>query len=298
MINKPNFFIIGAAKAATTSLWMYLKQHPEIFMPEDIEHKEPSYFCNSYGVKKKDKYLHLFESAKSRKVIGDASNAYLTSPESAKWINEEIPDAKIIVILRNPVDRAYSLYRWMVSHGYEWIYPFEKALKTEFSRKDDMDFMIGNPQYYYNYLYFGSGMYFEQLERYYKTFPIAQIKIILLDEIKRDPVGCVRDTYRFLDVDDNYEPTIKIHNKGEFKPVSIKLHFMLRSLENRYRWMRKSAIIKYLFRRNQTLFKLRWETMQGDTKTLLQSKYRADIENTSKLIGRDLSSWYATSMSL
>lgn len=290
-MKKPNFFIVGAAKSATTSLWMYLKQHPDIFMPENIEHKEPSFYCHSYGIRKQKKYLRLFDGANSCKAIGEASTPYLSSPESAAWIHKDIPDAKIIMVLRNPVDRAYSLYRWMVNHGYEWICPFEKALEVEHIRKSDKGFFAGNPQYFYNYLYFESGLYFEQVKRYYSAFPINQIKVILLDELKKNSAATIRDVYRFLGVVDDYEPIIKIHNKGDLRPFSPKFHFMLRSFARRFRCMRKAAIVSYLFKQNLSLFDLCWEKMERETMTMLHSKYRSDIEKTAQLIGQDLLSW-------
>lgn len=164
---KPNFFIVGAAKAGTTSLWQYLRQHPDIFMPADIGWKEPSYYCDTYGVKDYDFYLALFKEAGSRKRIGKASTPYLSSLESAGRIHEACADAKIIIMLRNPVDRAFSLYKWMHRYGYENLTPFEAALDAEVqSRKDNETFIKehsrkGGSTYYRDFLYFHSGLYYE-----------------------------------------------------------------------------------------------------------------------------------------
>src|SRR5260370_23408084 len=101
----PNFFIVGAAKSGTTSLWQYLKQHPDIFMPADITLKEPSYYCDTYGVESYAAYLALFfKDATTQKRIGEASTPYLTSPESARKIYNGVPDSRIIMMLRNPVN--------------------------------------------------------------------------------------------------------------------------------------------------------------------------------------------------
>ena len=111
--NLPNFFIVGAAKSGTTSLAEYLKQHPEIFMSE---FKEPHYFLpegamasNYYGTW--DNYMSLFKDVRNEKAIGEASTGYLYYPESARMIINRIPDAKIIISLRNPVEMAFSLYQ-------------------------------------------------------------------------------------------------------------------------------------------------------------------------------------------
>src|SRR2546423_2056748 len=127
----PNFFICGAAHAATTSLWHYLRQHPDIYMPPTIEQKEPAYFCDIYGTNDSDFYLSLFADADGRKRVGEASTAYLTWPASAAKIRATVPEAKIIISLRNPVERAWSLYKWMRAHDYEKIPTFAEALEAE-----------------------------------------------------------------------------------------------------------------------------------------------------------------------
>lgn len=290
-MKTPNFFIIGAAKTGTTSLWMYLKQHPDIFMPESIVDKEPSYFCNIYGHNNYDRYLDLFKDADNCKAIGEASTPYLTSPESASWISRVLPTAKIIVVLRNPIDRTYSLYRWMTNNGYEWVYPFEKALEIESLRKNDSSFFRNNPQYFFNYLYYESGLYFEQLSRYYRAFPKNQIKVILLDDLNQKPVETIQSIYAFLGVNDNFVPEIKIYNKAHFRPTFIRAHFKLRILQyrNKNRYIRK--IIKYLFETNMTLTRSYWPAMRENTRQMLMFKYKKDIINTQYLIEQDLSSW-------
>lgn len=284
----PNFFIAGAAKAGTTSLWMYLKQHPEIFMPVD---KEPSFFCDIYGYNNYNQYLQLFKDAAKYKAIGEASHAYLTSPESASWIHREIPYAKIIIVLRNPVERAYSLYRWMVNHGYEWIYPFEKALDAESERKSDLSFRRRNPQYFYNYMYFESGLYFEQISRYYKEFPSEQIKVILLDDLKQKPIETTQSIYTFLNVSNSFVPSIDVHNKAELRPAFIHAHFRLQTLQRRYHNRRIAKFAAYLFRKNMRLGNINWPKMNAGTRRVLVSKFSNDINKTGKLINREMSSW-------
>ncbi|NOR70224.1 MAG: hypothetical protein GQ532_11140 [Methylomarinum sp.] len=288
---KPNFFIVGAAKTGTTSLWMYLKQHPGVFMPESIVDKEPSYYCDSYGHTDYDKYLQLFKSAGCCKAVGEASNAYLTSPESANWIRKEVPDAKIIIVLRNPVDRAYSLYRWMVNHGYERVYPFERALEIENERKYDVSFYQHNPQYYYNYLYFESGLYYEQLERYFNAFPAEQIKVILLDDLNNKSVETVQDIYHFLECEPSFVPTIKVYNKAEMCPASVTLHFKLRTFERRFYNKAIGKMAHYLFEMNMKIYKQNWSKLSFSTGELLLKKYQSELEAIESLISRDLTEW-------
>ena len=142
MTAHPNFFLVGAARAGTTSLWQYLRAHPDIYMPAALQGKEPSFFCDltpPWARKHRtlDSYLSLFQGAGRRRRIGDASTNYLVSPESPRRIAEQFPDAKILVVLRNPADRAYSLFRLLCYWGLETVTPFEKALAREEQRYID-----------------------------------------------------------------------------------------------------------------------------------------------------------------
>ena len=256
---KPNFFIIGAAKSGTTSLWQYLRQHPDIFMPEDIGRKEPSFYCDTYGVDSYEVYLSLFKDAGSRKRVGEASTPYLSSPESAEKILHAVPDAKIIMLLRNPVDRAYSLYKWMFQYGYETIPTFEEALEAEVSaRKDCQDFITGKFYkgsfcYYWDFLYFSSGLYYQQVKRYYKLFPKDQLAVIIFEEFAKNTLQSVHGLYAFLGVDANFDPEIKIHNQSDssYKPLA------------------------------------------AHTRLDLETKYLEDVKNLSILLHRDLSQiWF------
>lgn len=293
----PNFFIIGAAKSGTTSLWMYLKQHPEVYMPPTPDIKEPSFFCNTYGYKDFEAYLGLFSDAKEVKAIGEASHAYLTSPESAAWIREVYPEAKIIIILRNPVQRAYSLYHWMIREGYEWITPFEKALITEEERLNNQQFKYYNPQYYYNYLYFSSGCYAAQIERYLNLFPRQQIYITLFEDIKHNPITTTQAIYDFLGVDTSFIPQIKIYNKTQI-PLSISAQHFIKQELPRYmyklripavRWIQETALTTNLF-----LGKFRSISINAATQRKLREQYKENIQKTANLIERDLSVWLET----
>ncbi len=136
-MNKPNFFIVGAAKSGTTSMWWYLKQHRQVFMPNDELNKEPAFFSDKSSMSLEE-YLKLFEAAEEQhKVIGEVSTAYLVDPKSARRIKEFNPEAKILILLRNPVDRAYALYNWMVQEGYEYCLSFRKALKIRKEKKPE-----------------------------------------------------------------------------------------------------------------------------------------------------------------
>lgn len=300
LTNPPNFFVAGAAKSGTTSLWMYLKQHPEIFMPKERAKKEPSYFCHLYGMTDFGRYLKLFEDANRYPAVGEASHAYLSSPESARWIYDTYPNAKIIIVLRNPVKRAYSLYNWMVCEGYEKIYPFEAALEIEPKRIASEDFKYNNRQYYYNFLYYHSGLYYQQIKRYTDLFPRNQIKIMLFDDLARNTYDEIRKLYNFLSVDDSFEPLIGIHNKRR-EVLSVPLQYYLKRYltyhlsKIKIPYNLATGIQRRMMQLNSTLGKkLHKSRAKEETEEVLMKRYQSDIIKTQRLIGIDLKRWYST----
>lgn len=138
-MKKPDFFIVGAAKCGTTAMYEYLKEHPEIFMPEDA--KEPNYFGSDMNYKSsrltEEQYLSLFSDAKNEKRIGEASVWYLYSKLAASEIKEFCPSARIIIMLRNPVDMLYSLHSELFYGADEDIEDFKTALNAEEVRKKE-----------------------------------------------------------------------------------------------------------------------------------------------------------------
>lgn len=293
----PNFFIVGAAKSGTTSLWAYLKQHPEIAVPSEHKYKEPSFFSAHYRFRPDiETYLGLFAEANEKKAIGEASTTYLSSPESAEFIHAIYPDAKIIMMLRNPVERAFSLYQWMIREGYEWLYPFEKALSAEEDRMKNEQFEFHNPQYYYNYLYYYSGLYSEQILRYIERFPKEHIKFFLFDDLKQHAVQTVQELYKFLNVDANFVPQIKVHNKAQTPLWATGQYFFRFGMSKKLKHYHISKPIrKWLTQRalalNLSLGRLSARKLHPATRRELLHRYQYDIRKTSQLIGRNLESW-------
>jgi len=128
-VKEPNFFIVGAAKAGTTSLWQYLRQHPDVFMPQTELTKEPTHFSDltppwASQFRDWDAYLKLFEPVQEQRAIGEASVAYLFSSDAAERIHARYPGARIIIALRHPAERAYSHYKFMCELGFEWLTSF------------------------------------------------------------------------------------------------------------------------------------------------------------------------------
>jgi len=208
----PDFLIVGAAKSGTTSLYFYLKEHPQIFMPEN---KEPWFFSfmdnptqfkspDSLGgmVSNLQDYTNLFEDANNNQIIGEASPSYLYTYETTinnikKVYGEQYKDVKIIILLRNPVDRAFSQYQHFKKSMREPL-SFRQAIKPETIRKRLND----NWSFFYDYI--GVGMYYKQVKSYLENF--ENVKVILFDEFKNDTSRVVKDLLLFLEADASLLP--------------------------------------------------------------------------------------------
>lgn len=298
----PNFFLIGAPRAGTTSLWQYLRSHPDVYMPATVAGKEPSYFCDltppwARAYRTFDTYLSLFGGARRQPMIGDASTNYLVAPESAARIHAQYPDAKILAILRNPADRAYSTYRFLCSLGLESAASFEKALAREPRRMADERFKREKELLYYAYLYFNSGLYGEELGRYFRVFPREQIHIVLYDDLKKHPLQTVQKVYKFLGVDPEFEPELDVHNASGF-PLSVRLQAFVgrrwhaHPLTPREPVRRRDRLhIPVAIGINMLLGRYRRGRMRRETRRALLERFRPDIERTASLIGRNLDHW-------
>lgn len=195
-------------------------------MPEDELYKEPAFFSHRAEHRGMEWYLNLFAAAREEQTfVGEASTAYLTDPVSAKRIYDYNPSAKIIILLRNPAARAYSLYNWMVQDGYEFAASFEDALQLEEERAKKTIPNWFEPEYYWNYLYFKSGLYSEQVQRYMELFG-ENVLILKFEDFTRNTAISMNRVYKFLnlpEIDANYEA----HNISK-TVISPRLQFVLR----------------------------------------------------------------------
>ena len=269
----PNFMIIGAARAGTTSLFKYLKVHPEIFMPEikqikffSLENKERSIFkgptieLNPYA-RSLEEYEIFFEEVSGEKMIGEASPIYLYSKIAPVKIKETIPEIKLIVILRDPIERAYSQYNFLRKENFEHIDTFEEAIEIEKKRiENDWD-----PVFHYK----NKGFYYTQLKRYLDVFDTANIKICIFEDLENSPLQLIKGLFRFLDVDESFAPDIS--------------HRYNMSTKNKD--PAKQCIIAG---KSDTMVS---EPMAMETREGLRQLFKADIERLEGLIKKDLSKW-------
>ncbi|MEZ0276217.1 MAG: sulfotransferase domain-containing protein, partial [Roseimicrobium sp.] len=213
----PNFFILGAAKCGTTSLYHALRQHPEVHLSSI---KEPSFFSSGFQVVKNPvEYFNLFPEQEGKKRYGEASHVYFSAPESAAILRQLFPEAKFLLILRNPIHRAHSLYQHMKRSGDETLPTFELALKEEDYRFSDPVFRRECPQYFWNYMYCRSSMYDVQLGNYLKHFPREQFMVLTLGEWKSDPAHRQREIFQFLEIDPSVHVSTEPQNQAESRAV-------------------------------------------------------------------------------
>jgi hypothetical protein len=207
---RPNFFIVGAPKCATTSLWRYLEGHPEVFVSAV---KEPHHFGSDVraelGFDRREQYLGLFAGAGTAKAIGEASVWYLRSADAAGEIAAFERRARIIAMVREPVSQIRSLHHHYVARGIEDLPDLGAALAAGPDRFRGR--RTGRPGIPAFLDYLQVPRYAEQLARYLAVFPADQVHVIIQEEFGADTAGGFRAVLRFLGVDDSYQPVFERH---------------------------------------------------------------------------------------
>jgi hypothetical protein len=271
----PNFLIIGAPKAGTTSLYDHLRAHPQVFMPRL---KEPRFFgYDGRGDRRKfpvhtlAEYEALFDGVTSETAVGEASPHYLIYPQAAGRIRELLPEARLIASLRNPVDRSFSVYQMNLRNGNtRSAAPFRAAIETDHNLRET---------------------YAEKLERFFALFPRERIRILLLEDLEAAPDRTMRGLFGFLGVDEGFVPDLaRVSNPGG-EPRIRALHGLLS--DRRVRALGRRALPPALTDRLRALrsrnLKKRGPTPEDRGAAL--AVFRDDILRTQDLIGRDLSHW-------
>jgi hypothetical protein len=229
-VRWPNFFIVGTARAGTTSLYAHLRQHPEIYASPA---KEPHFFAQvrpnrmqthlMQPVNDRESYLALFKgAAEHHKAIGEASTSYLWDSHAAQRISATVPEAKIIIILRHPIERAFSHYLLDVREGVQRA-PFFAAIAE--------DYASPTKAWGVSHLYVELGLYCEQVKRYLHHFPSEQIHILFFEDMVANEHSCLQRVLSFLDVDVAGLGEIEdrerrnVYAQPRFKPVHFLLSF-------------------------------------------------------------------------
>lgn len=232
----PSFVIIGAQRCGTTSLFNYLIQHPFIRKPL---YKEIHFFDNyngAYHLGTKwyrghfpiDNFPFIKKDNSATRVItGEATPYYMYHPWCPRRIKDVLPDAKIIALLRNPVDRAYSHYQHSVRQGYE-TFSFEEAIEKEpFRLKGEKEKMLLDPDYYsfsHNlYSYLSRGIYIEQLLNWRELFPRKQMLVLRSEDLFSDLPTVYNTVLNFLQLPAHHVDNPVRYNVGDYTPMPSSL---------------------------------------------------------------------------
>lgn len=294
----PNFFIVGAAKAGTSSLDRYLSQHPQIYIPPK---KEAHYFSipdfplrftgpgddgmNEFTIRDKETYTSLFTPAENHLAVGESSVFYLYYPGTAERIYQEVPAAKIIIVLRNPVDRAFSAYMHLIRDERETL-TFEASLEQEPARR--------NAHFEPMWLYKALGLYASQVERYLATFGHQQVKVVLFEEFVRNPQATLEELFAFLQVDPFFEVDTSLRLNESGKPKS-RLVYNFVSQPHPLKELLKPLIPHQVRERMGIRAKslvLERTEMNPETRRNLQAFFLKDTLRLESILHRDLSIWY------
>jgi len=298
---SPNFIGIGVEKAGTTWISINLEAHPEICMSAI---KEINFFNESYRYRKGiNFYRSFFENCPKNKIIGEFTTAYIYSNKAPFLIKKHFPDVKLIASLRNPIDRAYSSFK------------FQRQIKGPLSIYRTFEELITK-----NPLFLERGYYYRQLKQFYELFPKENILIVLFEDIKKNPINFIQNIYKFLGVKNKtYIPPI-IYEKRNVTNTSMakyKIPFInnliykyieltggrIRRMDP-YNWLEgladyfklKEVLEKFLLYNRKRVF-VKNESLsftppiKNETRKLLWKIYKKDIKNLESLLNLKLDLW-------
>lgn len=310
----PNFFIVGAPKAGTTSLYSYLRQHPQVCMSPV---KEPCYFASEVrpegfstefrpaALKRSEQlreylnrpgpgphpegivanwedYLRLFRNAKDEPAIGEASVCYLWSATAAANIRSRIPGAKIIMVLRDPAERAFSQYLHNAADG---------VVRGSFREQIELGARGGRQEFRPLYPFLENGLYHQQVKRFLDAFPRANVRIYLYEDAWRDPLALLTSMFDFLGIDSDFKADLSRRELERRGPRSLTANYVLRKSHARERLQAaipdglKSRLRSLLYKPPGSL------AMEARDREFLRDFYREDVTKLASLLNRDLESW-------
>jgi hypothetical protein len=296
-MRKVDFFIVGAPKCGTTALNNYLSQHPQIFIPF---RKEPLHYATDLlpeddVFRPAEAYHALFEDARPDQVTGEASVYYLFSKLAARNMHAANPDARIIAMVRNPVEQIPSYHSQLLYTASEDIPDLEEALAAEEPRKRGQRLPAKPDRFPGKVYYRAMARYSEQLQRYLDVFPREQVHVIVYDDLKHDTPGVYRDTLRFLGVDPTFQAELKVINPNK-RSRSRGMHTFVKNPAPVVKTLFSIFPAATRFRIKKVLLKLitKYEPRAPISPALrqqLQAEFAPEVDRLSELLGRDLSSW-------
>jgi hypothetical protein len=286
--NWPDFFIVGAAKSGTTSVWEYLRSHPHVFFPTV---KEPHYFVSiparpgdewTYFAGNREGYLNLYKDARGYKASGDASPGYLWDVNSARMIHEVSPNAKIVILLRDPIERAQSHYLRMSWWGIDPL-SFPEAIRRDNSRNSD--------GWWNKFLYVEAGLYYEQVRRYLEAFGKEQVGVYLFEDLEKDTPGVVSAIARHIGVDPallDQDELRRVHNLSR----APRFKWLYDGVRGAFSLRLRMKILPEPMRKwmsyNPIFYKSDKPRVEPEARRYLQDIYEPDLRNLERLLGKKL----------
>lgn len=298
MNNMPNLFIPGAAKSATSSLHDYLNQHPDINMSEI---KEPHFFCAERYDEERISYQSMFDN--SIRVNGESSTGYMVFDGVVERIKKYCSDPKFIFILRNPVDRYISHYKWMYGHGYE-----SRSILDAFYHDRSIEPKYKERVYGIGYKsYFQWGLYHRYIAKFFTNFPAKNILIITTEELRDSPQETLNRCVTFLglrkfDFSTDKQTNVSVNRKHKWLyrflsgydddslvkkfyrrlPCGISNHIMLY----------KKSIMRFLNKSNACNVDAVKMTVTDSERKEIAEAYADDVRNLKRLTSMDFQQWH------
>jgi hypothetical protein len=283
VVRKPDFFLIGAAKAGTSSLFQYLTQHPRVFIPPI---KEIHFFADQPPPGKErtlEQYLELFRDCPEDVRAGDASTTSLHSLEAYRRIHEFRPDARIFAVLRNPIDRAYSWF-WHNRRDFkEDLETFEEALAAEPDRA-----RAG----LLRFKYVEHGMYHRQLRPFFDAFGRDRVHVHLSEDLRRDPGAVCASIFSSLDIDNYPVDASGVYNRSGPPRSRTLSRLLFLPFPGRTRVLKRLPRLVRFARGKVVQFNVQSPPrMRPETRRRLAEVFREDVERLEELLERDLGHW-------
>lgn len=270
----PNFLIVGAMRSGTTSLARYLGAHPDVFVAPE---KEVHFFDRNFE-RGLDWYRQRFAGADQVPAVGEATQTYMYEEQAVSRLRSTLPRARLIAILRDPVDRAYSHYWLNRTLGSEAL-SFEDALEREPERLASGDVASSR-----TFSYLDRGRYLPQLERICALYSRSSVHVLLFDDVRDRPADAYADACSFLGVDSTFRPP----NLG--RPINRHVTFRSRPLRGLATGMPRPL------RRGLERLNVRTDAyppMDAALRQRLIEHFRAENQALAAWLDRDLSSWGA-----
>ncbi len=291
---KPDFFVLGAPKCATTSLYEWLKSHPQIFVAK----KEMHFFNTDHTdreVTRLQDYRALFAGASERHIaVGEVAVMYLYSEAAVANILRDNAEAVFIVMLRNPIDMAYSWHSQVCFTGRERVKDFAKAWNLQAERKASRCAAGETGRADVNKLFYGEVCCLgAQLQRLYQQVARERVHVIVYDDLNANPRAVYRAVLNFLGVPDDHKQTFEAHNRAKvhYAEWLYRLLPRMARLKTRLRIRRNFGIQTWIANNNRR--EKPRPPLSPQMKRALARHFAEDIRLLERLLGRDLTHWSA-----